>query len=159
MAVSIEILRSWRNPRAALRRQLASGATEGRALAYLMGACGLIFVAQWPRLAREAELAPEVPLDARLAGALLAIVFVLPLVFYGVAALSHLVARLFGGRGSWFGARLALFWTLLVTVPLFLLRGMVAGMIGPGPALVATETVVVAGFLIHWLLALAEAEA
>lgn len=158
MAVSTEMVRSWRGPGAAVRRQLAAGVGEPRALAYLMVACGLIFVAQWPRLAREAHLAPEVPLDARLGAALFAWLFVAPLLFYAMAALSHLVARLFGGHGTWFGARLALFWSLLVSVPLFLLYGLVAGFIGPGPALTTTGAALAAGFLFHWMLALAGAE-
>jgi hypothetical protein len=159
MAVSTEIVRSWRGPGAAIRRQLAGGVTEGRALAYLMAGCGMIFVAQWPRLSREAFLRPEVPLDARLGAALLGWVFLAPLFFYGLAALSHLVARAFGGRGSWFGARLALFWTLLTTAPLFLLYGLVAGFLGPGPALNSAGLLLTVGFLGHWLLALAGAEA
>ncbi len=158
MAVSTDIGRSWRGPGTALRRQLAAGATEGRALAFLMAACGLIFVAQWPRLSREAHLDPSVPLEARIAGALQGIVFILPLAMYGLAALSHLLARLFGGTGTWFAARLALFWSLLAAAPLFLLHGLVAGFVGPGPALDLTGLVVLAAFLGHWALALAAAE-
>lgn len=159
MAVSTEIVRSWRGPRAAVRRQLDAGVGEARALAYVMAACGLIFVAQLPRLSREAHLNPDVPLEALVAGALQGIVFILPLLLYGLAALSHLVARAFGGRGSWFGARLALFWSLLATVPLFLLHGLVAGFLGAGAALNVTGFLLVAGFLVHWVLALAETEA
>lgn len=159
MAVSSEIVRSWRAPGAAIRRQLDAGVGEARALAYLMVGCGLVFVAQWPRLSREAHLNPEVPLEALVAGALQGIVFILPLLLYGLAALSHLAARAIGGRGSWLGARLALFWTLLATTPLFLLHGLVAGFLGPGVALDATGLVLASGFLGHWLLALAGAEA
>ncbi len=158
MAVTTELVRSWRGPRAAMRRQMAAGLSEARALAYLMAACGLIFVAQWPRLSREAYLYPEVPLDARIGGALMGWVFIMPLALYGVAALSHLFARMFGGRGSWLGARVALFWSLLASVPLFLLHGLVAGFIGPGAALSVTGLVLLMGFLAHWTLALAEAE-
>lgn len=158
MAVTTEIARSWRGPRAALRRQLASGAGEDRALIYLVVACLLIFVAQWPRLAREAHLDPSVPLDARLGAALLGWMFIAPLIFYALAALSHLLARLLGGQGSWFSARLALFWTMLVVSPLWLFYGLVAGFIGPGPAQTATGVALLGAFLAHWLLSLAEAE-
>ena len=158
MALSSDMLRTWRSPRAALRRQLA-GASEGRALGYLMTACILIFVAQWPRLAREAHLDPTIPLDARLGGALYGLVLLLPLLAYALAALSHLAARPMGGQGSWFGARLALFWSLLAAAPLFLLNGLVVGLIGPGPAATLSGAALAAGFLGHWLLALIEAEA
>ena len=157
MALTTEILRSWRSPRAATRRQL-DGATEARALMHLMVACLLIFVAQWPRLAREAELAPEVPLDARVGATLMAWMFIMPLVLYAVAGLSHVVARALGGRASWLGARVALFWSLLASAPLFLLYGLVAGFIGAGAAMTLTGAVLTAGFLGHWLLALVEVE-
>jgi hypothetical protein len=131
---------------------------EGRALAYLMSASALIFVAQWPRLSREAYLQPEVPLEARLGAALLGWLFMAPLFFYALAALSHLAARVMGGRGSWLAARLALFWTLLAVAPGFLFHGLVAGFIGPGPALTVTGALLLGGFVLHWIFALAEAE-
>ena len=69
---------------------------EGRALATLIGACLLIFVAQWPGLARAAYVDPAIPLDARMGGALLGTLFLLPPIAYAVAALSHLVRGFIG---------------------------------------------------------------
>lgn len=157
MTTAVDILRSWRGPRAMTRRQLER-ATEGRALAFLMGGLVLWFVAQWPRLARAAELDPSIPFEARAGGALVGIVFILPLVFYGLAAVSHLVARAMGGQGGWLDARVALFWSLLASTPFFLLHGLVQGIIGPGPQQTLTGALVAAGFLGHWVLALVEAE-
>lgn len=158
MAVTTDILSSYRQPRTVLRRQLQGGVREDRALIYLMLACGLIFVGQWPALQRAALADPSTPLDARIGGALMAWLFVAPLAMYAVAGLSHLLARLLGGRGTGFGARLALFWSLLAAAPLWLIYGMVAGMIGPGPAMTATGAVAFAAFLVLWLSALIEAE-
>ena len=158
MAVTTQIVASWTRPRAVIRRMLAAGPREGRALMLLMAGCLVIYVAQWPVLARAAELAPEVPLEARLGAGLLAWLFIWPILFYGLAAISHLLLRPFGGRGSWYGSRLALFWTVLVVSPLMLLQGLTAGMVGPGPALTLVQLTVVAGFLLHWGLCLAEAE-
>lgn len=109
MAVTTDIVQSYRHPRTVIRRYLDAGENEGRALIILMGACLLIFVSQWPILARQAFIDLSQPLEARMSGALMGTVFLLPPLCYGVAALSHLVARLFGGKGSFFGARLALF--------------------------------------------------
>jgi hypothetical protein len=158
VSVTTDIVATWRSPRAVLRRHLQGGVREDRALVYLMLACGLIFVGQWPALQRAALADPSTPLDARMGGALMAWLFVAPLVLYAVAALTHLIARALGGRGTGYGARLALFWSLLAASPLWLLYGLVAGMIGPGPAMTATGVVAFAGFVVLWLGALIEAE-
>lgn len=158
MAVTSDIPAFWRHPRLTLRAKLAEGQREDRALAVLMGACGMIFVAQWPVLARQAELDPAVPLDARLGGALMATVFLLPLAAYALAAVSHVMARLVGGRGSHFGARLALFWALMASVPLFLLSGLALGILGPSPATRILGIACFAAFTILWMTLLSEAE-
>jgi hypothetical protein len=158
VAVTTDILAAYRRPRAVLRRQLQGGEREDRALIYLMLACLLIFVGQWPALQRAALADPDTPLDARVGGALMAWLFVAPLAMYALAGLSHLIARLLGGRGTGFGARLALFWSLLVAAPLWLFYGLVAGLIGPGPALSATGVVAFGAFVVLWLAALFEAE-
>lgn len=158
MPVSTDILESYLRPRQVFRRKLQGGTHEGRALATLIGACLLIFVAQWPGLARAAHVDPAIPLDARMGGALLGTLFLLPPIAYAVAALSHLVARAFGGTGSFFSARLALFWALLAVSPLMLLQGLVRGFIGPGPALTLVGLAVLATFLMLWVTSLIESE-
>jgi hypothetical protein len=158
MPVGTDILESYVRPRQVFRRKLEGGTHEGRALATLIGACLLIFVAQWPGLARAAHVDPAIPLDARMGGALLGTLFLLPPIAYAVAALSHLVARAFGGTGSFFSARLALFWALLAVSPLMLLQGLVRGFIGPGPALTVVGLAVLATFLMFWVTSLFESE-
>jgi hypothetical protein len=158
MPVSTDILESYLRPRQVFRRKLEGGTHEGRALATLIGACLLIFVAQWPGQAREAHINPAIPLDARMGGALLGTLFLLPPITYAVAALSHLAARAFGGTGSFFSARLALFWSLLAVSPLMLLQGLVRGFIGPGPALTLVGLAVLATFLMFWVTSLFESE-
>jgi len=158
MAITTEILRSYRAPGATFGRQLAGGAREDRALIYLFLACLLIFISTLPGLSRAAFLDDTVPFEARFGGALLAWLFIVPLVLYAVAAASHMVARLLGGSGSFFGARLALFWALLVVAPLWLLHGMVAGFIGHGPALNIVAWLLVAAFFYIWLACLRRAE-
>ncbi|MGL5363383.1 MAG: YIP1 family protein [Bosea sp. (in: a-proteobacteria)] len=153
-----DILGTWRRPRDILRAKLANGTRDDRALATLLGACGLIFIAQWPALSRAAALDPSVPLEARISGALLATVFILPPALYLVAAVSHLIARALGGKGSHFGARLALFWALLCTAPLMLLNGLVVGFLGQGLQATSVGLAVLAAFLWLWLTLLREAE-
>ena len=124
----------------------------------LMLGCALVFVAQWPRLARQAALSDAVPLDALLGGALFAWGVIVPLALYGVAAASHLIARLVGGQGAYYGARLALFWALVAAAPAWLLHGLVAGMIGPGAGLSIIGALALGAFLWIWLAGLVQAE-
>lgn len=159
MTVTREILATWRGPRAALRRQLQAGQREDRALAYLMLACFLIFVAQWPRLVREAHFDTSVPLEARLGAALFGWMALAPLFFYGIAAFSHLFARMLGGQGSYFGARMALFWALLAISPAWLIYGLMAGFVASGAVLNIVASVLTVAFFAIWMLSLAEAEA
>ena len=101
----------------------------------------------------------QVPsLQALMGARLLALVFIAPLVFYALAAASHLVARLFGGRGTGFGARMALFWALFCTTPAILLQGLVGGFLGAGAAATVVGLMVLALFLYLWVNMLIEAE-
>jgi len=147
-----------------MRDLLAQGRREDRAIVYLMVSCFLIFVAQWPRLRRVAEgFEPSPwPADMNFEGMMtytfFGAVIILPLFMYGVAALSHLVAKILGGKGSWYTARLALFWTLLATSPLFLFYGLVRGLIGPGSQAVLVGAIGAVVFLLIWVQSLREAE-
>lgn len=159
MSTAQAILRSYRAPRQVMDRHLDEGAGEPRALIWVMVACLLLFVAQLPQLSRDAHLNPEgPPFEALAGGALLGSLFIAPLVFYGIAAVSRLVASLFGGSGTFLTARLALFWGLLAAAPLALLRGLVAGFIGPGPALTFTSLAAFVAFLAIWLICLIHLE-
>ncbi|MBV7393656.1 YIP1 family protein [Mameliella sediminis] len=156
MPVTRDIAASYRRPGQVLRGLMARGASEPRALAYLMGACGVMFVAQWPRLAREAHL-QDTELQPALGGALLATMLFLPLIFYVVAGLVQLVSRAVGRTVTGYDARLALFWALLAASPLALLNGLVAGFIGPGGALTLVGVAWFAAFLWFWSTGLREA--
>lgn len=131
MSVTRNIVATYRGPAPVLRNLLSLGQREDRALAYAMGACALIFVAQLPRLAREAHITGA-ELNMLLGATLMAWIFIAPLLLYILAAGARLIGRVFGGRGSMYGARLALFWALLASTPLILLHGLVAGFIGAG---------------------------
>jgi hypothetical protein len=150
MSVAGDILQSWRAPRAVIRRKLAQGPREDRALGTLMLACLLAFVAQWPGLVRAAAADPSIPLEARLGGALMGTMFLVPLIAYGLAAASRLALRAFGVDIGWHAARLALFWALLAVAPLMLAQGLVVAALGPGPVATAAGMAVAAAFLALW---------
>lgn len=164
MALVPDIVGSYRRPRSVFSGLLARGADDKMGLMFLMLAMGLGFVSQLPGVSRRANLPDpefeaaiaaerndvrpiegvEVPAsmtDAKFNALLTAEItvwfLILPLVFYGVAMVGHLVAKLLGGKPDTTASRLALFWALVVAVPLKLFHGLVFGMIGPGPALSA----------------------
>ncbi|MGR3462802.1 MAG: YIP1 family protein [Roseovarius sp.] len=157
MPVTRDIIATYRGPRRVMRRLLDMGQREDRALFMLIAACVVVFVAQWPRLAREAHLTGQ-DLNPLLGGALLAWVFIAPLLLYALALLGHGAARLIGGRGTAYGARLALFWAFLAASPLILLHGLVAGFVGPGPGLQGVGLIWCGVFGWFWLSGLREAE-
>jgi len=148
MSVSTDILRSYRAPRAVVRGLRHGDRREARILVYLMIACGLFFVAQWPRLQRQAQLDDTIPFEALMSGALFGVVFVAPLVFYVVGWIMSVVLSMFVRGINGFDVRLALFWSLLVVSPLSLLHGLVMGAFGMGPQASLTGLVIFCVFLV-----------
>lgn len=157
MSITTDLVATWTRPRAILRQHLARGQSEPFALSFLLVFLLLAFVGQWPVAAREAFLAGEPSATPRIIAVAYGVLLLIPLA-YLVAALSRLVARVLGGQGTWYSARVALFWALAAIGPLFLLQGMVAGMVGPGPALTLVRVAVGIAFLWLWITLLHEAE-
>ena len=156
MPVTTDITATYRGPRRVMRRLLGAGVREDRALVILISACAVVFVAQWPRLAREAHLTGQ-DLYPLLGGTLMAWLFIAPLLLYALAFVSGLVLRALGRPSSGYAARLALFWAFLAASPLILLHGLVAGFVGPGSGLQAVGIVWCAVFLWFWVSNLREA--
>lgn len=157
MAVTTDLVATWARPRQVLRQLLARGRSEPFALSLLLVFLMLAFIGQWPGAARAAFLAGEPSAWPRILPTAYGLLAAIPFL-YGLAALGHLAARAMGGQGSWYGARVALFWALACVGPLLLLQGLVAGMIGPGPALTAVRLIVGLAFLWLWATLLHEAE-
>jgi len=157
MPATSDIVATYKGPRKTFARILGMGHREDRALMFLMVGCIIAFVSRWPALARQAHLEGQ-DLNMLLGGALMAWLFVAPLVLYAIAALSHVVAKILRGQGDWYGARVALFWSLLASSPLMLLNGLVEGMIGPGAALQLVGFTWFVVFIWFWLSGLIEAE-
>ncbi|MDA8746986.1 YIP1 family protein [Litoreibacter sp.] len=152
MSTVAAILRSYRAPREVIITHRASGVDEATGLTWLFVACILIFVAELPELARLSHLeGGNVPVASLALPRFYGVVLLAPLMFLLIAAVSHLIAKLVGGRGTWLDARLALFWSLLAVTPLVLFQGLIAGFIGAGPALTIAATLVGSAFLFIWL--------
>lgn len=157
MTVTTDMVATWRRPRAILRQHLARGRSEPFAFSLLLVFLALAFIGQWPLAAREAFLAQDTSALPRIMARAFAVLATIP-IWYLLAALSRLVARSLGGQGTWYGARIALFWALAAVAPLMLLQGLVGGMVGPGPALSAVTLLVGVAFLWLWATLLHEAE-
>lgn len=150
MAATRDIVATYRGPGRVLQRQLGQGIREDRALIYLMLGCLMVFVAQTPRLARQAHLTGE-DLPMLMGATLLAWLFIAPLVFYVLASVGHLLARALGRKQTAFGARLSLFWALLASCPLILLWGLTAGFVGPGIEMTSVGILWFAVFVWFWI--------
>jgi ABC-type uncharacterized transport system permease subunit len=157
MSLTTDMAATWLRPRDVLRRHLARGRSEAFAFTLLLVFLILAFIGQWPIAARDAFLAGEPSATPRILALAYGVLILIP-VAYAVAALSRLVGMAVGGQGTWYAARIALFWALAATGPILLLQGLVGGMIGPGPALSAVTWLGGLAFLWLWLTLLHEAE-
>lgn len=156
MAVTSEIVATYRSPGRVMARLMSDGPREDRALAILLGGCVVMFIATWPNASREAFLTGQEP-QMLMGARLFAVVFLLPLILYVIALISHGVLRLFGGKTTGYRSRIALFWALLAASPLTLLVGLVGGFIGPGLELQLTGAVWFVTFLWFWMAGLRQA--
>lgn len=150
MAATRDIVATYTGPGKVMRRLLGQGTREDRALIFLIVACILVFVAQTPRLAREAY-ETETELNALLGGSLMGWLFIAPLLMYLIAGLTALIGKALRTGLSGFGARMALFWALLASSPLMLLWGLTAGFVGPGIEMDIVGVAWLVAFLWFWI--------
>lgn len=148
MSVTQDMVATYRRPGQVFTRLSSMGQREDRALFWLIAGCGLTFVGQWPRISREAVTTGQDFTEA-MTGPLMAWVFFAPLIFYMLAGVLHLIARIVGGKGKSYGARLALFWGFFASVPLLLLYGLTEGL-APGNGVTVVGGLWVAAFV--WFL-------
>lgn len=158
MSIAMDIVRTYRAPREVQQRQMRAGeSSEGRALAVLMGACFLIFVAALPYLSREAYLDPSISFQERMAGAFFAWLLMMPLVFYGVSLLVVLGLKLLRLAAPAHHVRMALFWALLASSPLWLFSGLAAGFTGESAGAAIASVAAIAAFCIFTIFGLVAA--
>lgn len=147
--IAPRVLQSWIAPARVIRG--LRGMPDAALVVVLLVAMLIFWLAQAPQHARAAALDPAMPLAPRLAGSALAVMFLMPLLAYGLAELVALVSRLTPWRLASADSRLALFWALLAVAPAMLLSGLVAGFVGPGPALTVTRLLAGIGFAVIWV--------
>ena len=133
MSVVSNVLYTYRSPSKAFERMYARPDSEATSLGYLMGACFLTYVAQWPYLARQAHL-EEFNLQTNLAASLLAWLLIAPLLLYTLAIVLYFFHKFFKGSKSSAQIRMGLFWSFLAATPIMMLFGLVKGFLGHGTA-------------------------
>lgn len=124
------ILYAWRVPVDAIRAEVASHHGEPRLMAYAFGAS--VFLTLGPVLAEVLRPSLTIGADASawFAARLLIGLSFLPLGLYVSAAIVRVICRAFGGAGDWKVARLALFWSALVSGPLAALAHIAGAVLG-----------------------------
>ncbi len=158
MALTQDILATYRGPSKVMGRFLSQGRNEVRALLFVLLSGLMIFIAASPFQAREAQLDPDGPLAVRLYWSAFLWIFIMPLLMYGFTALIWVVSRVARAKVSGFDIRLTLFWSLLASTPILLLLGLVAGLIGPGVQLKAVGTIWLCVFGWFWISGLLTAQ-
>ena len=133
MSVVSNVLYTYRSPSKAFERMYARPDSEATSLGYLMGACFLTYVAQWPYLARQAHL-EKFNLQTSLAASLLAWLLIAPLLLYTLAIVLYFFHKFFKGSKTSAQIRVGLFWSFLAATPLMMLFGLVKGFLGHGTA-------------------------
>ncbi|MEM9427376.1 MAG: YIP1 family protein [Pseudomonadota bacterium] len=144
MSIALDIVRTYRAPKEVQMRQMRAGeSSEGRALAVLMGACFLLFVAALPNMSREAHLDPEKTFESLMVGAFFAWLLMMPLVFYVFSLVVVLVMKALKIRAPAHHVRMAIFWALLASSPVWLFSGLAAGFTGDttGAAIVSVAAI------------------
>lgn len=107
-----------------MRNQIDRGNDEPRLMAYLAFGCFVIFLSFLPRLMATDLSGTDQSLAAGITVWFFSVMFFVPLMMYGVAAISHLVAKAFGATGPYHNARHAIAWMLVVLSPVLIVKGM-----------------------------------
>lgn len=143
MALTQDIIATYKGPGRVVSGFLAQGRNEVRALLFMLIAGVLMFVATAPFQAREAELNPDVPFLARMYWSAFFYIMILPILVYVFAIIIWGLTRIARRKITGYEVRFTLIWALLASTPVMLLMGLTAGFIGPSLQLQAV------GFL--WL--------
>jgi len=138
-----------------MKRYLEDGIREEQTLFFAILFGLLSFLSLLPGLAKHAFLTNE-SLSALAAAQFISSVFMMPLLMYGIAAVSHLILKYFGGQGDYIGARRALFWAALVTTPAILLTSIAEAYFSEISTILSVITTMI--FVWQWVSNLKELE-
>lgn len=158
MALTQDILATYKGPKRVIARFLAQGRNEVRALLFVLIAGMLMFVAATPYQAREAQIDLVTPFEARLYWSAFFFILILPILIYVFALIITGLAKIARRRITGYQIRFTLIWALLAATPVTLLMGLTAGFMGPGIQLQAVGLIWVAVFGWFWVSGLLSAD-
>jgi hypothetical protein len=122
-----EIINAYGGLRTSMRQQLDREPGEEHLLAVLVYGCFVVFLSFLPRLfATDLTQTPDQSIAAGIIMWFFVVMFFLPLSLYGIAWISHLIAKAFGATNSNKNARHALFWALAVLSPVLISKAMIS---------------------------------
>lgn len=161
-----EIISAYGGLRASMRKQLDREPGEEHLLAVLVYGCFVVFLSFLPRLfATDLSQTPDQSIAAGLIMWFFVVMFFLPLALYGIAWISHFVAKAFGATNGSKTARHALFWALAVLSPVLIAKALIGSVLIQistdlgQTALDALNIILVFAILRIWGAMLAEAKA
>jgi len=121
-----EIINAYGGLRTSMRQQLDREPGEEHLLAVLVYGCFVVFLSFLPRLfATDLTQTPDQSIAAGIIMWFFVVMFFLPLILYGIAWISHLIAKAFGATNSNKNARHALIWALAVLSPVLIAKAMI----------------------------------
>ena len=157
MPLADEVVRTYFEPRCSARRVLLRTDSEGKAFVLVFTGCIFLFLAQLPDLVGQGTSSgPQPSLTALATARVIGALLLAPLVFYAIAGISGLVARLLGRSIGWRHARVSLFWAVLAVSPAAMLLALARNFLG-GSILVNTfPWILMTLFLLFWACGLVE---
>ena len=111
------VARFYHDPRGSMQAMLDSQPREARLFGYAMIAVVILMIGEVVKQ----YLFGGPQLLQRASAEVVSMLFFVPLVYYGLAALGTLIARAFRGQGSWYQGRAAFFWAALVSSPVMVI--------------------------------------
>ena len=151
------VARFFYDPRGSMRGMLDSGPTEARLLFYALLAAAILLTGKIAGILQFSE--PGTDVMGLISAQAVSLLFFMPLIYYALAAVGTLVARLFRGEGSWHQGRAAFFWASLVSAPVIAFANHLARSIPALPYEIAILLGQFGGVFFAWALAQCYAEA
>ena len=158
MPVANDIAQTYLNPRIVFQKRLELTVSEGRAYAYLLAGCFVHFISRLPELANTHLFGDSgISFIAASSGYFLGLVIFGPFLFFLLACVANLLARLANRRCSWRNSRIVLFWAFLAASPLALFNGIASAAIGIDSISWILQVAQGSAFLVFWVLGMSVA--